>query len=125
LDGIPGTLPALAQALAVSQRAVRVGFEWPDIEGIMDKIIEEAREISEAADATELEAEIGDLLFSVVNLARWQQVDPESALRATNARFSQRFRRMEEAAAGQGRRLPDLTLDEMEGLWNAAKLDEQ
>ena len=125
LDGIPAALPALAQALAVSNRAVRVGFEWPDIEGIMDKIIEEAREISEAADPRQLEAEIGDLLFSVVNLARWQQVDPESALRATNARFSRRFRHMEQAAALQGRRLTDLTLDEMENLWTAAKRQEQ
>jgi tetrapyrrole methylase family protein/MazG family protein len=125
LDGIPATLPAMAQALAVSNRAVRVGFEWPDIEGILDKIIEEAQEISEAADPRQLEAEIGDLLFSVVNLARWQQVDPESALRATNARFSRRFRHMEQAAALQGRRLSDLTLDEMEDLWTTAKRQAQ
>jgi tetrapyrrole methylase family protein/MazG family protein len=121
LDGIPPALPALAQALTVSQKAVRVGFEWPDIEGVLDKIIEEAREITEATDPAHLETEIGDLLFSVVNLARWRQIDPESALRATNARFIQRFKQMEALAMAQGQRLEELSIQEMDALWDEAK----
>ena len=121
LDGVPAALPALAQALAVSKRAVRVGFEWPDIEGVLDKIIEEAREIVEATGAAHLESEIGDLLFSVVNLARWRNIDPESALRATNARFKQRFKMMEALAAAQGKTLAGMSIEEMDELWEEVK----
>jgi tetrapyrrole methylase family protein/MazG family protein len=124
LDGVPAALPALAQALAISKRAVRVGFEWPDIEGVLDKIIEEAREITEASNPLHLESEIGDLLFSVVNLARWRHVDPESALRATNARFSHRFKKMEALAAARGKGLSDMSIEEMDTLWDEAKNDE-
>ena len=122
LDGLPRALPALAEALAVSKRAVRVGFEWPDIEGVLDKLIEEAREITEAVDPAHLEMEIGDLLFSAVNLARWRHVDPESALRATNARFARRFRKVEALAAAQGKTLPEMSIEEMDALWDQAKL---
>jgi tetrapyrrole methylase family protein/MazG family protein len=121
LEGVPRSLPALAQALAISQKAVRVGFEWPNIEGVLDKLIEEGREITEATDSAHLEAEIGDLLFSAVNLARWRNVDPESALRATNARFTHRFKKLEALAAGQGKTLPDMSIEEMEALWEEAK----
>ncbi len=121
LDGVPPALPALAQALAVSDRAARIGFEWPNIEGVLDKVIEEAREIVEAEQPDHLEAEIGDLLFTVVNLARWRNIDPESALRATNARFGRRFRQVEALATAQGRRLPDMSIEEMDALWNQAK----
>ncbi len=121
LDGLPPALPALAQALTVSKRAARVGFEWANIEGVLDKVIEEAREIVEADRPEQLESEIGDLLFSVVNLARWRNIDPESALRATNARFSRRFRQIEALAAARGQRLPDLSIEEMDALWEQAK----
>lgn len=121
LDGIPAVLPALAQALAISKRAVRVGFEWPNIEGVLDKVIEEAHEIVEATDVAHLESEIGDLLFSVVNLARWRNIDPESALRATNARFRQRFKAMEALAAAQGNDLQGMSVEEMDELWEEAK----
>jgi tetrapyrrole methylase family protein/MazG family protein len=121
LDGLPAALPALAQALAISKRAVRVGFEWPDIGGVLDKLIEEAREITEAADPAALEAEIGDLLFSAVNLARWRNVDPESALRATNARFTRRFKKLEALAAAQGKVLSEMAIAELDALWNEAK----
>jgi tetrapyrrole methylase family protein/MazG family protein len=121
LDGIPKALPALTQALTISKRAVKMGFEWPNIEGVLDKLIEEAQEITEAESAEHLESEIGDLLFSAVNLARWRQIDPESALRGTNARFKWRFQKMEALAAAQGKNLPDLSLDDMELLWNEAK----
>lgn len=124
LDGIPKDLPALAQALAISKRAVRVGFEWPNIAGVLDKLIEEANEIVAAANPAELEAEIGDLLFTVVNLARWRQVDPESALRAANARFTRRFKQVEALAAARGRVLAEMTIDEMDALWNEAKIIE-
>ncbi|MBE7552175.1 MAG: nucleoside triphosphate pyrophosphohydrolase [Anaerolineales bacterium] len=125
LDGVPAALPALAQALAISKRAVRVGFEWPDIEGVLDKLIEEAREITEAANPAELEAEIGDLLFSAVNLARWRNVDPESALRATNARFTRRFKKLEALAGAQGKVLSQMTIAELDALWDEAKRFEQ
>jgi tetrapyrrole methylase family protein/MazG family protein len=121
LDGVPEALPALAQAMAISKEAVRVGFEWPNIEGVLDKVIEEAQEIAEATDPHHLESEIGDLLFSVVNLARWQYVDPESALRSTNARFSHRFKKMEALAAAQNKNLSDISIDEMDTLWDEAK----
>ena len=122
LDGVPPALPALAQALAVSERAVRVGFEWPNIEGVLEKVVEEAREVVEATDPDHLESEIGDLLFSVVNLARWRNVDPESALRATNSRFSRRFRQLEALAATQGKTLPEMSINEMDALWDTVKL---
>jgi tetrapyrrole methylase family protein/MazG family protein len=121
LDGIPSALPALTQALTISKRAVKMGFEWPNIEGVLDQLIEEAHEITEAESYEHLESEIGDLLFSAVNLARWRKIDPESALRGTNARFKWRFQKMEELAAAQGKNLPELSTDDMELLWNEAK----
>jgi tetrapyrrole methylase family protein/MazG family protein len=121
LDGVPAALPALAQALAISKRAVRVGFEWPDIEGVLAKIVEEAHEVATATNPEHLEAEIGDLLFSVVNLARWQNIDPESALRATNSRFGRRFRHVEMLAAVNGGNLAEMSIDEMDILWEQAK----
>lgn len=121
LDGIPPALPALAQALAISKRAARVGFEWPDIEGVLDKLIEEAREITETNDPAHLEAEIGDWLFSAVNLARWHDVDPESALRAANARFIRRFKKMEALATTQSKVLTEMSIEELDALWNEAK----
>ncbi|MCB0163640.1 MAG: nucleoside triphosphate pyrophosphohydrolase [Anaerolineae bacterium] len=122
LDGVTKALPALAEALAISKKAVRVGFEWPDIEGVLDKINEEAREVAEATEPEHLEAEVGDLLFCIVNLARWQNIDPESALRSTNARFTRRFKQMEALAQAQGRQLTEMTLAEMDELWDQAKL---
>lgn len=121
LDGIPEALPALAQALTISKRAARVGFEWSNIEGVLDKLIEEAREITEARNPVELESEIGDLLFTAVNLARWRNIDPESALRATNARFTRRFKKLETLAAAQGKILTDMTITELDTLWDEAK----
>lgn len=121
LDGVADTLPALAQALNISQKAVDVGFEWPTIDGVLDKLVEEAREIVTAATPAEVEAEIGDFLFVVVNLARKMKVDPESALRTTNARFTRRFKEMEELARAQNLALPELDKDAWQTLWQAAK----
>jgi tetrapyrrole methylase family protein/MazG family protein len=121
LDGVPKGLPALAEALIVSKKAVRVGFEWPNIEGVLNKIIEEAHEIAQAATQANLESEIGDLLFSAVNLARWRNIDPESALRATNARFTRRFKQIEALAAAQDKPLHGMSIEEMDALWEQAK----
>lgn len=121
LDGVNVALPALLQAEAYQKRAARVGFDWPDIQGVLDKLEEELREVHQATDGPERASEIGDLLFAVVNLARWYKVDPESALRECNARFRQRFGHIEAAARSRGKSVADLSLDEMEVLWQEAK----
>jgi tetrapyrrole methylase family protein/MazG family protein len=121
LDGIGKTLPALVQAEQYQKRANHVGFDWTEIEGVWRKVQEELEELRSAADDEARAAEVGDLLFSVVNLARWYQVDPESALREANMRFRKRFTAIERAARHQGRSLSDLSLDEMDAIWQAAK----
>ncbi len=121
LDGVPLALPALIQAQEYQDRAARVGFDWPEIEGVLDKIAEEIEEVKQAKDADELANEIGDLLFALVNLARWKKVDAESALRGTNMRFKRRFGHVERGARSQARALADLSLEEMDALWNEAK----
>ena len=121
LDGIPLALPALIQAQEYQERAARVGFDWPEISGVLEKIVEEIQEVREAANEDELAAELGDLFFALVNLARWKKVDAESALRGTNIRFKKRFDFVEAGAKKQGRKLQEMTLDEMEALWQEAK----
>lgn len=121
LDGVPLALPALSQAQEYQDRAARVGFDWPEVEGVLDKIKEEIEEIKNAETDFELASEIGDLLFAIVNLARWKKVDAESTLRGTNMKFKKRFAYVEQGAKKQGRNLSDLTLDEMEMLWQEAK----
>lgn len=121
LDGIAPALPALAQAEQIQKRAARVGFDWPDIQGVLDKLEEELGEVHAAADGDERAGELGDLLFAAVNLARWHKVDAESALRETNLKFRRRFAYIEAAARAQGRALNEMSLDEMEALWQAAK----
>jgi tetrapyrrole methylase family protein/MazG family protein len=121
LEGVPKDMPALAYAYEVSRRAVRVGFEWENIEGVLDKINEEVKEIKEAGNQVEKGQEIGDLLFTMVNFARWQGVDPETALREANRKFYRRFAAVEEMARERGRELPSLTLKEWDELWEEAK----
>jgi len=121
LDGVPRALPALAQALEIQSRARRVGLDWPAMPGARAKIDEELAEVDSAADGPSREAEIGDLLFAVVNYARWLGVDPETALRGSNARFRRRFARMEAEARASGRSLRDLRPDAIDALWEAAK----
>jgi tetrapyrrole methylase family protein/MazG family protein len=121
LDGVPLALPALSQAQEYQDRAARVGFDWPEIEGVLDKIREEIDEIKNAESDFELASEIGDLLFAMVNLARWKHIDAESALRGTNMKFKKRFAYVEQGAKKQGRELSTLSLDEMESLWQEAK----
>ena len=121
LDGVPSALPALTQALEYQDRAARVGFDWPGIEGVLDKIREEIEEIKQAQNLDEVTDELGDLFFVLVNLARWKKVDAESALRGTNLKFKKRFAYVEQGAKKQGRNLSDMTLEEMDALWNEAK----
>jgi tetrapyrrole methylase family protein/MazG family protein len=124
LDGVPVGLPALMRAMEISKRAVKVGFEWEKMEDVLAKMEEEVHELRQALTAgnkPEIESEIGDLLFTVVNVARWQKVDPEEALRRMVNRFSDRFRYIEEAAVAQGRSIQDLTLAQMDALWEEAK----
>ena len=124
LDGVPMILPALSQAQEYQDRAARVGFDWPEIDGVLDKIAEEIEEIKKAETDFELASEIGDLLFVLVNFARWKHVDAESALRGTNMKFKKRFGYVEQGAKKQARNLSELSLDEMETLWQEAKKTE-
>jgi ATP diphosphatase len=126
LDGIPGALPALAQAQKVGSRASRVGFDWPNWQGSAAKIEEELGEIREVADGDDASAkhhEIGDLLFATVNLARKLGVDAEVALRDASRRFTTRFERIEDQLAVSGRHPRDASLEELDGMWNQAKRD--
>ncbi len=117
LAGVAAGLPALMRAVKLQKRAARVGFDWPDAEGPRAKIHEEIEEIADAP-VDEIEEEVGDLLFAVVNWARHLGVDPEAALRAGNAKFERRFRGMEQIA---GNGFAQLTLDEKEALWQQVK----
>jgi tetrapyrrole methylase family protein/MazG family protein len=121
LDGVPLALPALSQAQEYQDRAGRVGFDWPEIEGVLDKVREEIEEIKQAGTDFELASEIGDLFFALVNVARWKNVDAESALRGTNLKFRKRFAYVEQAARKRGNGLSDLSLEQMDVLWNEAK----
>ena len=121
LDGVALALPALAQADQYQSRAARVGFDWSDLQGVIEKVIEELGEVQSSTDALERSQELGDLLFAVVNLSRWYGVDAETALREANARFRARFIYMEAIAQAQGRDLSDLTMEELDALWQNAK----
>lgn len=124
LASVPQILPALTQAQDYQTRVARVGFDWPDVKGVRDKISEELCELDEASTPEEREAEAGDLLFSAVNLVRWLHVDAESALRRANARFACRFAAMEQRCVESGRVLSDLSPAEQDALWEAAKDEE-
>lgn len=121
LDGVPQALPALSQAQNYQERVARVGFDWERLQDVIDKVREELQEASSAADAAARQAEIGDLLFAVVNLARWYRLDAESALRQTNQRFRQRFHHIEKRARETGRSLTEMTQKEMDVFWDEAK----
>jgi tetrapyrrole methylase family protein/MazG family protein len=121
LDGVPLALPALSQAQEYQERAAHVGFDWKEISGVLDKIAEETQEIREVMNEEQLSAELGDLFFALVNLTRWKKVDAECALRGSNIRFKKRFAYVERGAKKQGRKLSDMSIDEMEALWQEAK----
>ena len=124
LDGVALGLPALMRALKLQKRAARVGFDWTGVEDVLAKLDEETRELVEAresADPAHIEEEFGDLLFVMVNIGRHLGVDPEAALRATNAKFTRRFEGIEAELAKQGKRPEDATLEEMDAIWTAMK----
>jgi ATP diphosphatase len=128
LDGVAMALPALTRAVKLQNRAARVGFDWPSTEEVLDKLVEEAREVVEARATLTHDAlteEIGDLFFVMANLARHLKVDPEAALRAANAKFTRRFARIEDWLAEAGKRPADSDLAEMDALWNRAKAEEK
>ena len=128
LEGIPSKLPAIHEAHQISSRAARVGFDWPDVDGIFDKLQEEVRELKEVISTGDderrrerLEDEIGDMLFVIVNIARYLKIDSESALKRANRKFKSRFQYMESELARQGKSLEQTSLEEMEALWQKAK----
>lgn len=128
LDAVPRSMPPLQRAYELTRRAAKVGFDWRTPEDVLEKVAEEAEETRQAlasGDRERVRHEVGDLLFALVNLARKADTDPEDALGQANRRFSERFRHIEERAAEKGRSLDQMTLDEMDALWNEAKGGEQ
>jgi MazG family protein len=129
LTDVPRSLPAVLEAYQLTRRASRIGFDWDSLEGVLDKLDEEKRELlcaalgssAREAPSSKIEEEVGDLLFVAVNIARFLKVDPEVALKSANRKFKQRFKWMEAAAAREGRRLADLPRARMEELWNESK----
>ena len=125
LDGVAMGLPALLRAVKLQKRAARVGFDWNDADQVLEKLVEEAQELREATDPDHAEEEFGDLLFVMANLARHMKIDPENALRRTNAKFTRRFAYIEAELAKQGKTAADSTLEEMDALWDEAKAVEK
>lgn len=124
LSGIPPHLPALMKAQKITEKAARVGFDWEHTDQVFAKVMEELHEFEEAmlaGDQKEMESELGDLLFAIVNLGRFLAIDPEDALRKTIQRFTGRFGHIEDTLHAQGRKLQDSTLEEMDRLWDEAK----
>ena len=121
LEGVPKSMPALGYAYEISRRAVRVGFEWESIEGVIDKLVEEVKEIKDSNSREEKEQEFGDFLFTLVNVARWEGIDPEAALREANRKFYKRFAYMEELCFKRGLNLSELSFKEKNDLWEEAK----
>jgi len=128
LDGIPARLPALHQAYQMTAKAARVGFDWARVEDILQKLNEESGELLEAyrdGDKQRLADEVGDLLFVAVNVARFLEIDPETALRRSNVKFNRRFRYVENGIKRQGREMRNATLSEMDALWEESKKNDQ
>ena len=124
IDGVPMSLPPLERSYKIQKKAAKCGFDWPDVSGPEGKVLEEAAEVKEAAlknDMQAVEAELGDLLFSVVNLARHYKVDPALALSRTNAKFERRFRAVETRMAGDGEEMSPDNLLKMDGYWDEVK----
>jgi len=121
LSSMPKGMPALSYSHSIQRRAAGIGFDWKEFEGILDKLTEEIREVKEATNQQQKIHEFGDVLFALVNAARWQGVDLEEALRLANQRFSRRFRYMEETCRRRGISLRDLSFQEQNDLWDEAK----
>ncbi|MGI9523831.1 MAG: nucleoside triphosphate pyrophosphohydrolase [Hyphomicrobiaceae bacterium] len=128
LDGVPNNLPSLTRALKLQNRAAKVGFDWPSLSEVFDKLSEELAELKDAiarGDRSDIHEEFGDLIFVLANVARHLNVDPESSLRDTNQKFTRRFQRVESWLGERGRSPQDSSLEEMDALWNAAKKEER
>jgi len=122
IAGIPRSFPALIYAFKLQSRAAKVGFDWEDVEGVFEKILEEVDELKRAKIGKgEIEDEVGDLLFAIVNLARHFDIDPELALEKTNKKFERRFRYIEDKASEKGGNLAEMSLEEKDKLWDEAK----
>ncbi|MBX9783893.1 MAG: nucleoside triphosphate pyrophosphohydrolase [Chitinophagaceae bacterium] len=124
LQGVPASLPSLVKAIRIQEKAKQVGFEWDVKEQVFDKINEELQELQEVAaqnDQRKTEDEMGDVLFSLVNYARFLQVDADLALERTNKKFISRFQQMEQVAVSEGKKLENMTLEEMDAIWNRIK----
>jgi tetrapyrrole methylase family protein/MazG family protein len=125
LDGVSRSLPALAASQEIQERAANIGYEWPAVEGVLDKVHEELAELRAAATPAEQAEEYGDLLFVLVNVARWQGIEAEAALRSANDKFRRRFASVERQAREREVALKDLSFDELDALWDAAKAEEK
>lgn len=135
IDGVSKALPATLEGFQLTRRAARIGFDWESVDGVLEKMKEEAEELRREIDGLPQRAggkksaraaeEMGDLLFAAVNLARWLEIDPEIALKKANAKFAARFRGMEKMAAGRGKALADVPREELEKLWEQAKAAEK
>ncbi len=125
LEGISPSMPALAASQEMQERAANLGYDWPSIDGVLDKVVEEADELRRAATDAERAEEFGDLLFVLVNVARRRGIEAEAAVRAANAKFRRRFASVERAAAAQGVALRDLDFGALDALWDAAKAEEK
>lgn len=124
LSGVPKTLPALVKAMRLQEKAKQVGFEWENKEQVWEKVKEEEKELDEAiagGEQSKVEEEFGDLVFSLVNFARFLNIDAENALELTNKKFIKRFTQMEQKAMATGRPLAEMTLEEMDAIWNLIK----
>jgi len=125
LDGISASMPALAASQEMQERAAALGYDWPDVDGVLDKVAEELAELAHAADQRERQEEFGDLLLVVVNVARRLGIESEAALRAANEKFRRRFRRVERMVAERGGAMRDLDFGTLDELWDAAKAEER
>jgi tetrapyrrole methylase family protein/MazG family protein len=125
LDGVSRILPALAASQEMQERAANIGYEWPSVDGVLDKVAEELAELREASTAAEKAEEYGDLLFVLVNVARWHGIEAEAALRAANDKFRRRFASVERQASERGVALRDLDFPALDNLWDAAKTEER
>jgi MazG family protein len=125
LDGISPSMPALAASQEMQDRAANIGYDWPTIDGVLDKVVEEAEELRSATNQAETAEEFGDLLFVLVNVARRRGIDAEAAVRSANAKFRRRFASVERAAAARGVALRDLDFEALDALWDAAKAEER
>jgi len=128
LAGVPVSLPSMVKALRLQEKAKQVGFEWENRDQVWEKVKEESDELLSAVaqnDHNEMENELGDLFFSLINYARFLQVDPETALERTNKKFIERFNKMEQTAVSSGKPLADMSLEEMDAIWNSIKKQKQ